>query len=287
MRIHVECVPCFVRQACETASRVTSDSELRWQVMREVCAIVREVTPDMCPPRLAERVYDAIAAVTGNPDPFVLEKRRANELALGLVPRFRGVLSTMSDPLLAAIKFSIAGNSMDLGVVREYGDVGALADAMLAAPLAIDDYASYRRSLSHARHVLVVGDNNGEIVFDRLLIEEMRKARDCRYTYVVRGRPVINDVTVEDARAVGIDCVAGVVDSGSGAPGLVLTDCSEEARKLFLSADMVVAKGQGNYEALSDAPRDVFFLLMVKCPVVSRDLHAPEGVAVVKHHQPV
>ena len=287
MRIHIECVPCFVRQGFETVSRVTQDVSIRWRVMREVCALAGNVSADVCPPQLAERIYDAVAAATGNPDPFVVEKHLANELALSLEPRFRGILSTVHDPLLAAVKFSIAGNSMDLGVVREYGDVGALADSMLAAPLAIDDYASFRQRMSVAEHILVVGDNNGEIVFDRLLIEEMRKVRDCRYTYVVRGRPVINDVTVEDARAVGMDRVAGLADSGSGAPGLVLAVCSEKVREMFLSADMVVAKGQGNYEALSDAPREVFFLLMVKCQVVSRDLHAPVGVAVVKHHQAV
>ena len=286
MRIDVECIPCFVRQARETASRVTSDAALQWQVMREVCCLIDGVTPEMCPPEFAERVYDAVAVVTGNRDPFVAEKRRANELALGLVPRFKAVLSSTPDPLLATVKFSIAGNSMDLGVVQGYGDVGGLADSMLAAPLGIDDYPALRECLSRAGHVLVVGDNNGEIVFDRLLIEQMQRIRPCRYTYVVRGRPVINDVTAEDALAVRMDRVADIVASGSGAPGLVLSDCTDEARRLFEAADMVVAKGQGNYEALSDAPRDVFFLLMVKCDVISRDLQAPVGVAVVKHHAP-
>jgi len=285
VKIHVECIPCFVRQACETVCRVTSDEGMRWQAVQEVCALVRETPDDSCPPSFAERVYDAIAAITGNNDPFVAEKKQANELALGLEPRFREILSSVPDPLLAAVKFSIAGNSMDLGVVREYGDVGSLAEAMLASPLGIDDYTAFRRSLSHAGHVLMVGDNNGEIVFDRLLIEEMRKVRDCRFTYVVRGRPVINDITMEDAREVGIDRIAEVVDSGAGAPGLLLSACSKEVRDRFLSADMVVSKGQGNYESLSNAPRDVFFLLMVKCQVVSRDLHAPVGVAVVKHQR--
>jgi len=287
MRIDVECIPCFVRQARETAARVTSDGALQWQVVRAVCRLIDGVTPEMSPPQLAERIYDTIAAVTGNGDPFVAEKRRANELALGLEPRFKEVLASEPDPLLGAVKLSIAGNSMDLGVVRDYGDVAGLAHSMLAAPLGIDDYAALRERLSEARHVLVVGDNNGEIVFDRLLIEQMRTIRPCRYTYVVRGRPVINDVTMEDALAVGMDRVADVVASGSGAPGLVLSDCVADTRRLFESADLVVAKGQGNYEALSDATRDVFFLLMVKCDVISRDVQAPVGVAVVKQHLPL
>ena len=211
MRIDVECIPCFVRQARETVCRVTSDDTLRWRAMREVCALVGAVTTDMCPPLFAERVYDTVASVTGIPDPFIAEKRRANELASSIEPRLREVLKRTADPLLAAMKFSIAGNSMDLGVVQEYGDVGALADSMLAAPLGVDDYRSFRERLAVARHVLVVGDNNGELVLDRLLIEEMQQMRSCRYTYVVRGRPVINDVTRDDALSVGMDRVADIV----------------------------------------------------------------------------
>ncbi len=287
MRIQFECVACFVRQGLETAARASRDVEVRWRAMRQICAIAGDTATDITPPELAERVYDAVAAVTGVPDPFYEEKRRANEIAMGLQSRFERILADAPDPLLAAIKFSIAGNSMDLGIVTEYGDVGALAESMLAAPLGIDDYEAFRRRLSQARHVVMIGDNNGEVVFDRLLIQQMKKVRDCRYTYVVRGRPVINDVTVEDAHAVGIDHVAEVADTGSGIPGLILSACSPEVRPLFETADMVVSKGQGNYESLSEAPRDVFFLLMVKCQVVSRDLRAPVGVAVVKHYEPL
>jgi len=286
MKITPECLVCFTRQARETAERATPDYDLRSQVMRRVSALVKSASPSMCPPEFAERVYDVVAEVTGNLDPFVEEKRLANGLAIGLEPRFRELLSSVSDPVRAAIQFSIAGNSMDLGVVREYGDVGALAEALLTRPLGIDDYQSFREELSRADHVLIVGDNNGEIVFDRLLIEEMRKLRPCRYTYVVRGRPVINDVTHEDARSVGIDCVADIVENGCGAPGLLLSSCPADLLSTFQAADMVIAKGQGNYESLSDAPRDVFFLLMVKCDVVARDINAPVGAAVVMHYRP-
>jgi damage-control phosphatase, subfamily I len=286
MKMTNECLACFTRQARETAERATPDGDVRSEVMRRVAALAKSASPSMCPPEFAERVYDTVAAVTGNPDPFVAEKRLANDMAIGLEPRFRELLSSASDSMRAAIQFSIAGNSMDLGVVREYGDVGALAEAMLTRPLGIDDYWSFQDVLSRAHHVLIVGDNNGEIVFDRLLIEEMMKIRACHYTYVVRGRPVINDVTLEDARSVGIDCVADIVESGCGAPGLLLSSCPANLLAMFQSADMVIAKGQGNYESLSEAPRDVFFLLMVKCDVVARDISAPVGAAVVKHYRP-
>jgi len=284
VRIDVECIPCFARQALLTVRCATTDDAIQLSVMKEVGRLIADVSPDMCPPELAEQIYGVISALSGNEDPYKAEKHRANKLVLDLEPEFRDVLSKSDDALFSCVKLAISGNSIDLGITSDYGDIGVKAREVLAASLGVDDYASFRRSLEGAAHVLVVGDNTGEIVFDRMLIEQMRKVSDCRFTYMVRGRPVINDGTAEDAVAVGIDRLATIADTGDGAPGLVLSQCSEEAMNLFMTADMVISKGQGNYEALSDAPRDVFFLLLAKCDVVSRELDTTLGAAVLKHH---
>ena len=276
------CIACFVRQAVETVERATDDPVLRLSVIKEVCSLVQSVSVETTPPDFAERVYATIYRMTDNPDPFVEIKHAANELVMGIEPRLQKAVGESRDPLLSAIKLSIAGNSMDLGVIREYGDVNGLAGRVLTTDLAVDDYGAFVERLQTSENVVIVGDNNGEIVFDRMLLEQMERVRDCRYTYIVRGGPVINDVTRQDAIDVGIDRLARVVDTGAAAPGLVLARCSDEARRAFLGADMVVSKGQGNYESLSDAPREVFFLLLVKCDVVSQDLSAPVGGAVVK-----
>ncbi len=282
MKMDVPCIACFVRQAVETVERATNDPALRLSAIKEVCSLVDSVSAETTPPDFAERVYATIYRMTDNADPFVDVKRAANELVLALEPRLQEAVKESREPLLSAIKLSIAGNSMDLGVVREYGDVNGLAEHVLVTDLAVDDYGAFVEGLQTSEHVVIVGDNNGEIVFDRMLLEQMKRVRDCRYTYVVRGGPVINDVTRQDAIGVGIDRLARIVDTGAAAPGLVLARCSDEARRVFLGADVVVSKGQGNYEALSDAPREVFFLLLVKCGVVSKDLSAPVGGAVVK-----
>ena len=286
MRIDVECVPCFARQAVSAARRCTDDPAVHWEVMRRVSALVPGITDGSCPPEFAEGVYDLIAELTGVDDPFAMAKREANDLAMAVVDELGDGLGGFPDPLLAAVKLAIAGNSMDLGIVSEFGDVGDHARRVMETDLAIDDYEMLRSRLVTARDVLVIGDNTGEVVFDRLLMEQMRRVNGCRYTYMVRGRPVINDVTRQDAIDVGIDSVADIADTGSGMPGLVLSACSDEARKRFDSADLVVSKGQGNYESLSDAPREVFFLLLVKCDVVSREMGVPVGSAVVKRRLP-
>jgi uncharacterized protein with ATP-grasp and redox domains len=205
---------------------------------------------------------------------------------MAVVAELGNGLEDFPDSLLAAVKLSIAGNSMDLGVVSEFGDVGDLARRLIETDLGVDDYVDLRERLEQADNVLVIGDNSGEIVFDRVLMEQMRRINRCRYTYMVRGRPVINDVTRQDAKDVGIDSVAEITDTGAGTPGLVLSACSVGAYEHFMRADLVISKGQGNYESLSDAPREVFFLLLAKCDVVSRELEVPVGSGVVKHRLP-
>ena len=281
MKMTLPCIACFMRQAVETVQRATDDPHVRLEVIKEVCRLVDTVTEETTPPDFAEQLYATVYRMTGNPDPFVEVKREANALVMAIEPRLREVVEQSRDPLLVAVKLSIVGNSMDLGVVHEYGDVKGLAHRVLSTGLAMDDYGTFVERLRSARHVAVVGDNNGEIVFDRLLLEQMKRMNNCRYTYIVRGGPVINDVTREDALAVGIDRLADIVDTGVAAPGLVLSTCSDAARRVFYEADMVVSKGQGNYESLSDASREMFFLLLVKCDVVAKDLGAPVGGAVV------
>ena len=286
MRINVECIPCFTRQAIATTRRCTDDPAIEWEVVRRVSRLIAELSPESTPPDFAADVYGVVSEFTGVDDPFCAQKVEANNLAMAVVAELGNGIEDFPDPLLAAVKLSIAGNSMDLGVVTEFGDVGDLARRVMETDLGVDDYEELRARVKAAKDILVIGDNTGEIVFDRVLIERMRRINHCRYTYMVRGRPVINDVTRKDATDVGIDGVAEVADTGAGTPGLVLSTCSKDAHERFMNADLVISKGQGNYESLSDAPREVFFLLLAKCDVVSRELQVPVGSAVAKHHRP-
>ena len=133
--------------------------------------------------------------------------------------------------------------------------------------------------MREAKDILYLGDNAGEIVFDRLFIEQMPHEK---VTYVVRGEPIINDVTIEDAREVDMFDLVDVIDNGSDAPGTILETCSHEFQQRFASSDLVIAKGQGNYETLSDVNKRIFFLLQVKCPVIAKDIGFEVGSFIVK-----
>ena len=158
-------------------------------------------------------------------------------------------------------------------------EVLASFDECLAAPLDCH-IAEFAQAVEEAEDILYLTDNAGEIVFDRLLLERLSRKK---VTVAVRGRPVINDATKADAEYVGLAKVAKIIDNGSDAPGTILTDCNDDFRRRFERADMVISKGQGNYETLACCGRPIWFLLRVKCPIIARDLKCPAGTAILRH----
>jgi len=138
--------------------------------------------------------------------------------------------------------------------------------------------ARFGQAIAEARSILYLADNAGDIAFDRLLIEQISPER---VTLVVRGAPVINDATLVDAQAVGLNHIVEVIENGSDAPGTLLDDCSQEFRRRFAEAELIIAKGQGNFESLSNQPGNLFFLFKVKCPMVANHVQQPMGTQVL------
>jgi len=209
-------------------------------------------------------------------------KRRYNTLLLGAYPEFRESVRRSRQPFQAAARMAIGGNIIDFG--SNHGlDEQRVLDTLTEVrhqPLAIDGLARLQAAVESARQVLYLADNAGEIVLDRLFIEQFPAAT--RVTVAVKDGPILNDATTEDARAVGMDECAQVISNGFDAPGTVLPKCSKEFRNRFDAADVVISKGQGNYETLAGCGREnLFYMLKVKCQVVSRQLGVPEGSIVV------
>lgn len=216
-------------------------------------------------------VYDAIRTITGIEDIYQEIKQSCTEHFLSLYTEARNRIQAAHDPLYTALQFAAAGNAIDLGANPDFRmDTGL--DTLLA-DFAVSDYAPFKKSLASAQTVLFCADNAGETVFDRLLIEQMDK----RVYYAVRSKPIINDATLHDAQQAGVDHVAQLVESGCTLPGTVLSCCSPQFRQLFREVDLVISKGQGNYETLSHEQRSVFYLLKVKCPVVAQEIGARIG----------
>jgi len=179
-----------------------------------------------------------------------------------------------------AVRLAIAGNVIDLGVKSNLNEsqIHEAIETCLTEPLE-GDLKQFAAAITGATRILYLTDNAGEIVLDRLLIEQLPREK---VTVAVRGTPVINDATRTDAETAGITGLVPVIDNGSDAPGTILEDCSGVFRRHFAEADLIIAKGQGNYETLREVPRPLYFLLRVKCPVLAQDLGCPVGRLVLR-----
>ena len=277
MKTYLDCYPCFLRQALEAARLAGADQGQQKAVLERVLDLLKQVEPASTPPEIGDRVHRIVRQEVGDGDPYQAVKQASTRQALSLYPRMKALVAESGNPLDVAVRLSIAGNIIDLGPNLEY-DLWATVERVLAQPFAIDDGMAFREALARADRALYLADNAGETVFDRVLIESL----GVPVTYVVKGGPTLNDATREDALAAGLDQVAEVVSNGTDAPGTILARCSEEFRRLYDEAKLVIAKGQGNYETLSEEGPKVFFLLQAKCPVMARDAGVPVGSIVLK-----
>jgi uncharacterized protein with ATP-grasp and redox domains len=223
-----------------------------------------------------------VKSITGDFDPYKEAKKKQNELALRHESTLSAQIAEMSDPLKAAMMFSAAGNAIDLAPNCPIPDIYKRYMEMISKGFAWDDYELFLKKLARSKLLLYLGDNAGEIVWDKILIEELLDNFSIEVTYGVRGFPILNDVTMQDAHFVGLDKMVKVVSNGFDAPGTLLDRCSGEFLKHYKTSDLILSKGQGNYESLSEEHRPIFFLLNVKCSVIAEDIDCRIGDIVLK-----
>ena len=277
MKTYFECFPCFLNQALRAARIATDDEKKIKKVLDEVGMMLKDIPLESTPPESGRLIYHKVSEITGNLDPYLEIKNESTKEALLLYPYLKNRIEKSNDRLLTAIRIAIAGNVIDFGANWDF-DLNADVDEVLEKDFAICDYNRFKGSLYEAREILYIGDNAGECVFDRILIEEMKKP----VIYVVRGMPIINDATREDAVQAGIDKVATILSSGTDAPGTILETCSSEFKNVYENSKFIISKGQGNFEALSNEKHPIFFLLKVKCQVIANDIGISEGDIVLK-----
>lgn len=281
MKLQAECIPCFLQQALrvlEATGREASNEDRKRLLDAVMAVLLRDDLMAQLPGKVGGLVYGAIGKHLGDPDVYKDAKRRSNEEAAQLLPRLEAIVEASDDPFRTAAMIAIAGNIIDLGA-----DVRCDLDAELASlHLAIDDLAPLRADLGLARSVLYCGDNAGEIYFDKVLLARIKQGFNVSIAYSVRAGPVINDATIEDARAAGIDAIATVVEA-SATPGVIVADSSSAFKDAWARADVIISKGQGNFETLGeqDDGKIIYYMLKVKCKIIERVLGVPVGSSVL------
>ncbi|MCD4772742.1 MAG: ARMT1-like domain-containing protein [Bacteroidales bacterium] len=277
MKTFLDCLPCMMSQALRAGRMATNDEKIIKELLDSIGAMIKDIPLENTPPQTGDVIYKKVREITGVIDPYKKIKEANIQEALSLYPELKEIIRKSDNKLLTAIRIAIAGNVIDFGVGKDFNIAEDIKNA-LQQDFGIFDFNEFVKHLEKANTILYLGDNAGESVFDKLLIEELNKP----VTYVVRDIPVINDATYEDAVASGIDKVAEIISSGSSAPAVIPELCNNDFMERFNKADMVISKGQGNYEGLSNVKRSVFFLLKAKCHVIANDLKVKENDIILK-----
>jgi uncharacterized protein with ATP-grasp and redox domains len=274
MNMQLDCLPCFLRQALEASRMASDDRMVQQKILMESLKIIEEFESYRYAPEVGRAIHSIVKRITGNGDPYRQLKANNLKLAEEYYPTLKHYCFHQDKANEVLIKIAAIGNNLDAAIYQEVRDV-ALFERELEKNFAICDLEQFEHRLAGAKSLLIIGDNAGETVFDRILIEHFS---NLEITYAVRSAPIINDTTVEEALAACLDQRARVISSGCDAPGLILEECAPEFLQIFHQADLVISKGQGNYETLSDAAgREIFFLLKAKCPVIAADFQVNVG----------
>ncbi|NLO73908.1 MAG: DUF89 family protein [candidate division WS1 bacterium] len=267
MKAFLDCLPCIARQTLETTRIATSDISLQRAALVKVLGRLAETDGRITPMELGQMGQEVAREVTGCDDPYTQLKEQSNARALELYPRLKEIVEAAEEPLRTATQIAIAGNIIDFGVPHKI-DVEGTLERVLGSSFAVDEYDLFAQRLGEAERVFYLADNAGEIVFDRVLMEEMRGAE---ITVAVKDKPFINDALRADAQAVGVAKLARVVEVP------IYPESSPELEREWARADLIVAKGQANYEAYSEAEGPIFFLLLAKCDCVAREAGVRRG----------
>ncbi len=273
MKTALECLPCYLRQALQVGRISTDDVVLQLRTMRQVAALTTGMDMEKTPPENSVAVYEAIADITGCADPYLEIKKQSNTQALAVLPEFAAIVAKSKDPLATAFRLAIGGNIIDYGAMHSF-DVDSAMERCLRAEYVVDgspELLRQLRSFEAGAKVLYLADNAGEIVYDSLVVAELSRM-GLEVTVVVKSGAIINDALIADALVCGMDGHAKILENGTNCPGTPLESCSSELLLAFQGADLIISKGQGNFETLSEVNAEIFFLLTVKCSVVGAHL---------------
>ncbi|MCL4378410.1 MAG: ARMT1-like domain-containing protein [Actinobacteria bacterium] len=274
MKIHIDCIPCHVRQAFSAIRMLTDDEKVIKAALRESLEIASKFESYDNIFVFYNVLQKNLRKFAPGIDPYEGFKKKFNKLCMHFAGGLKKMVESSPDPFKTGLRIALAGNSIDVMQGRQMNEdvlMEAIKDS-LSHKLDTGKINSLRKKVMAANKILYIGDNAGEIIFDKIFIEALKKMIDENkkskkgiMTYVVRGGPTLNDSTMEDAIMVGMDRAVKVITNGVDIPSVYLPLCSEEFRKAYYESDLVISKGMGNLESLVNEDKDIFFLLKIKC----------------------
>ncbi len=272
MRAYPECIPCLINQGLNAVKKLNLPKEKEIEIAKRSLKFLSQFENfDKSPAYYAYFIQKIVKEITGNDDPFKELKKLANKKALEIFPYIEEEYEKSEDKLKYALKISAVGNFVDFAI-RGIFDPIEEVKKLLGKEFRIFDYEIFKEKLNGSRTVLIIGDNAGEIVFDKILVRALKELGK-EVIYGVKGKPILNDATMEDAKEVSLTKECKVIDNGSDKVGTFLEDCKKEFVEVFYNSDIVISKGQANFETLDGVDRDVFFLLVAKCNPIATEVN--------------
>jgi len=283
MTIDPACVECILNQSKRVAEAIHADDKLTQKITSTALEMSKDFSFKQNPPEVATPLYEKMAEIAGKKDLYDEVKKLSTLKALSFVPHLENEIKNSSNPLFTATKVAVAGNVIDLAAEVEF-DLHEELDKIFHTDFSVNDFELLEEKLSKASTLLYVADNAGEHIFDKIYIQTISSLfPQLKITYMTRGNAIINDVTFEEAQEAGFEEICHLVSSGVNTPGFVYNRANKNSQELFDKADVIITKGMGNYECLSDYGRkNLFFLLKVKCNVVARSLDRTLGDIICK-----
>jgi damage-control phosphatase, subfamily I len=270
VKVQADCVHCYLKQVVSTMKQLDIDEKKQYEILYEIMEDIKSLDLDKTPAYNSSVVLRKAYKLLGESDPYKKAKKESNDIALSHYAELEEKLENSKDRLHDAIKIAVAGNVIDLGIFRNF-DLNLALEQIMDKGFSVDCFSKFKEELDSTEDVLIIGDNSGEIVFDKLLVNELKKLGKA-VTYVVKSEPILNDATMEDAEYVGLTDVASVIETGSGHLGVSLDDVSKEFMNHLENARLIISKGQANFESLEDIDwiaKKTFFLLKIKCEEVA------------------
>lgn len=281
MKTRLDCIFCIQRQALDAVRLVTDDVKEQERILRSVMVNILEMDWNTCPPDVADVMYNIIRKESKEDDPYKTLKKESNDIALGMYPDLKKIVDRSANPLLTAVRLAIAGNVIDYGVGPNF-DINKTISRVLEKKFRIDHFTEFVNNLKESENLVYLTDNAGEIVFDKILLETIMSEYNFRKIFCgVKVTPFINDTTLQDAVYVGIDKMDGVEIINIEVDGNKPNHSNKTLPDIIAESNMIISKGQRNFEALPDNKK-IFFMLLAKCPMIANELGAEQGDIILK-----
>ncbi len=278
MQFDSYCSLCMLQRELKIAHKYLTPEKADAYI-REVMYIMSTAPKDVSAPYLIPLLRDLLEKYGVEGDTYAEEKKDSNDYVLGVLPRAQEIVDASADSLLTALKYAQVGNFLDFGVLSKDDVDAKIGKAIEEAPFQPLDETEYRnfvKDLKKAKTLLIIGDNAGEIAFDTVLVKQLRKQfPTLSITYSVRGGNCLNDATREDAAYVGMDKLVPIIDNGTRISGTELNYIGQEMRHAIESADVILAKGQANFETMALSGYNIYYNFLCKCDRLGKILGVP------------